>query len=300
MPMTRLSWPKDLEEGLNAHFGMDYRQHPEEWRMYMDTNNSNKAFEEIVEEYGFGAAVVKPEGGDYTRDEGGQGYTSRFTHDTIALSFAMTQEALEDNLYQAKGPKYAKALSRAMQYTKEIRCANVLNNATSGSYLGGDGKSLLATDHPTGAGDQSNKLATAASLSESSIEDTLLMIRNAKDYRGVPIFLKGVRLVVPTALEYAAVRLTQNPQRPDTSNRDISAIYKKSVFANEAAVVTNMTSSTDWGIKTDADEGLILMQRVKLQRGTYEEKGSGNMVYTARERYDEGWGNWRGYYGSAA
>jgi hypothetical protein len=299
MPMNRSSWPKDLEDGLNAHFGMAYHEVPEEHRQVFDINNSKKAFEEDVLEYGFGAAVVKAEGGDYTYDEGGQGWTARYTHNTIALGFAMTQEALEDNLYAEKGAKYSKALARALKHTKEIRCANVLNNAVDSGYLGGDGKSLLSTLHPlAGGGVASNMLATPADLSETSLEDVLIMVRKAKDDRGVPIAMRALRLVLPPELEFTGDRITMSTNRSGTADNDINAIRAKGVFNSDAAVITRLTDPDAWGVKTDAPEGLKLIQRVKVQRGTTEDYKTGNMIYTARERYSEGWTDWRGYYGS--
>lgn len=299
MAMTRATWPKDLEEGLNAHFGMTYRELPEEWRMVFTIESSKKSFEEDVLEYGFGAAVIKPEGGDYTLDEGGQAWTARYTHDTIALAFEMTQEALEDNLYGSIGAKYSKALARAMKYTKEIRCANHLNNATDTGYLGGDGKPLLSTTHPlAGGGTASNMLPTAADLSESSLEDVVTMIRKVKDDRGVPKAIKPVRLVIPPELEWTSGRILMSTLRPDSANNDVNVMKAKSVFSNEPAMITNFTDADAWGVKTDCPDGLKLIQRVKLQRGTVEDGKSGNMMYTARERYDEGWSDWRGYFGS--
>lgn len=297
--MTRNTWPKDLEEGLNAHFGMAYRDNPDEWREVFDIGSSSKAFEEEVLEVGFGAAAVKGEGADFATDEGGQGWTARFTHETIALAFEITQEALEDNLYASLGAKYSKALARALKHSKEIRCAAVLNNATNAAVKGGDGVSLLSTAHPLwGGGTASNKLAVAADLSETSLEEMLIQIRKAKDDRGVPIMLKALKLVLPPELEYTGIRVTKSPGRPGTGDNDVNAIVKKGVFGTDPAVMTYLTDPDQWFIKTDAPDGLKLLQRVKVQRGSNVDPRSGNYIYTARERYSQGHSDWRGCFGS--
>lgn len=299
MVMMRTSWPKDLEEGLNAHFGMEYRQYPDEWKMVFDMETSNKAFEEDVLEYGFGAAVEKAEGGDYTMDTGGQGWTKRYTHVTMALAFEITQEALEDNLYASLGTKYSRALARALKHAKEIKAAAVLNNATSGSYLGGDGKALLATDHPlVYGGTGSNKLTTDADLSEASLEELLIQVRKAKDDRGVPVMIRPTRLVVPPDLEYTATRILMSNGRPGTADNDTNAIRTRGVFGNDPAVMTYLTDADAWFVKTDAPQGLKMLQRVKVQRGSSQDPRSGNFIYTARERYVPGWTDWRGVFGS--
>lgn len=299
MPMNRATFPKDLEEGLNAHFGMAYRDYPEEFRDVFDLETSRKAFEEDVLNYGFGAASVKAEGGEFALDEGGQAWTARYTHETIALGFVITEEALEDNLYERQGPKYARALARSMRHTKEIKAAAVLNNAFSSSYAGGDGVALLSTAHPlAGGGTFSNKLATPADLSEQALEDIMIQIRRAKDDRGVPVALTAKRLIIPPELEFTAIRLLQSNLRPGGNDNDINALRAKGVFANDPAAITRLTDADAWFIKTDCPEGLKLFQRVGIQRGTMEDFRTGNMQYKCRERYSLGWTDPRSLYGS--
>lgn len=297
MAMNRSNWPKDLELGLNAHFGMAYKEKPDEWTAYMDIENSSKAFEEDVLEVGFGNAVVKPEGGEFTLDEGGQGWTARYHHNTIGLAFAMTQEALEDNLYGSLSAKYAKALARSLKNAKEIRCANLLNYATTGTHKGGDGVSLLSETHPLyNGGTASNTLSTSSDLTESALEDILVSIANCVDDRGIPIGLRAVKLVIPPQLQFVAKRILGSDKQSGTANNDINAV--KHVFNNEPAIVTRLSDTSAWFVKTDAPDGLKLFQRKKITRGTTEDYKTGNMIYMAHERYSEGWTDWRAIFGS--
>lgn len=297
--MNRTTFAKDLEEGLNAHFGMAYRSYPEEWSMIFDTDRSSKAFEEDVLEAGFGAAQVKPEGSAVGYDEGMQGWTARYVHETIALAFAITEEAVEDNLYQRLGPKYSKALARAMRHTKEIKGASILNNAYSAAATGGDGVSLLNDSHPLlNGGTFANKLATPADLSEQAIEDLLILIRKAVDDRGVPVALTAGKLVVPPELEYDAIRLTRSTMRVGTDFNDISAIVSKGVFSRDPTVITRLTDADAWFVTTDCPDGLKHMTRVGMKRGMQGDFETGNMRYKARERYSFGWTDPRGLYGS--
>ena len=299
MPMNRSTFAKDLEEGLNTHFGMAYTDRPQEWKMVFDEEGSSRAFEEDVLETGFGAAQVKPEGSAVGYDEGMQGWTARYVHETIALAFAITEEAIEDNLYSKLGPKYAKALARAMIHTKEIKGAAILNNAVSATHVGGDGVSLLSTAHPLlGGGVFSNKLATPADLSEQAIEDLLIQIRKATDDRGVPIALMAEKLIVPPELEYESIRLTRSTMRVGTPNNDISAIVAKGVFGSDPITMTRLTDPDQWFIKTDCPDGLKHMRRTSMQRGMQGDFETGNMRYKARERYAFGWTDPRSLYGS--
>jgi len=298
MVMRRSDFPKDLEPGLNAHFGMAYRDLPEEWREVYDTDSSGRAFEEDVLEVGFGAAPVKDEGENIAEDRGGQGWVARYDHKTIALSFSITEEAIEDNLYHRQGPKYARALARALKHTKEIEAANVLNRSTSGSYLGGDGQSLLSTAHPLwGGGTFSNRLPTPADLHETSVEDLLIMIRKCVDDRNVPIALSAKKVVIPPELEWVARRIFLSPNRPGTADNDINAVKSKGVFSSDPACITRLTDPSRWFIKTDVPEGLKLIKRTGIKRGMQEDFSTGNMRYKARERYSVGWTDPRGLFG---
>ena len=299
MAMNRASFPKDLEEGLNAHFGLEYREYPDEYTKVFDTFTSNKAFEEDVLTAGFGPAPIKAEGAAFAEDDARQGWSARYNHVTIGLKFAITQEALEDNLYMQLGARYARALARAIKETVEVMAANVLNRSTDSSYTGGDGKVLLATDHPLlGGGSGSNKLSVAADLSESALEDIFIQIRTAVDDRGLPIALKPKRLVIPPHLTYVAARLLRSIQRPGTNENDINAIRALGVIGEDVQVVTRLTDADRWFVKTDAMDGLKYFERVGLQRGMDEDFNTGNAVYKARRRCSFGWSDWRAVYGS--
>lgn len=297
--MNRTTHAKDLQEGLNAHFGMAYTDHPTEWDKIFMVENSRKAFEEDVLETGFGAAQIKAEGANVAYDMGGQGWTARYVHETIALAFAITEEAVEDNLYTRLGPKYARALARAMQHTKEIKGAAVINNSFDTNYAGGDGKPLFATDHPlVGGGTASNKLGTPADLSEQAIEDLLIQIRKMVDDRNVPIALRPGSLIVAPEGEYDAIRLTRSTMRVGTPNNDISAIVAKGVFNSEPITITRLTDADAWYMSTDCPEGMKHMRRVRMKRGVQGEFETGNMRYKARERYSFGWTDWRAMFAS--
>lgn len=301
MPMNRAQFKKQLQEGLNTVFGLEYRQHPEEWRDCFDVSNSNKAYEEDVLMSGLGAAVVKAEGAGVTYDSGAEQWTARYTHETVALAFAITEEAVEDGLYGNLGAKYSKALARSMQHTKEVKGANVLNNGFDSNYPGGDGKELFATDHPVATGGtQSNELATPADLSETSMEALLIQIRKAKDDRGLPMALQPIRLIVPPDEEYNAARLMLNPNRPETADRDINAgrARRSAFYSAGPAVITRLTDADAWFVKTDCPDGLKHMVRKKISRKVEGDFETGNMRYRARERYVFGWSDWRGAYGS--
>ena len=299
MAMNRASFPKDLEEGLNAHFGLEYREHPAEYTGVFDTSTSSKAFEEDVLMSGFGPAPIKGEGEAFSEDEARQGWTARYNHTTVGMKFAITQEAVEDNLYHQLGARYARALARSMRETKEVIAANILNRAFSGSYLGGDGKALLATDHPLlFGGTLSNKLATAADLSESSLEDLAIMIRTLVDDRSLPMAAKATRLIIPPQLMFEAARLVRSTYRPATGDNDINAIRSLGILGEDPHVVTRLTDTDAFFIKTDVMDGLKHFQRVNLQRGQEDDFNTGNAMYKARERYSFGWSDPRGLVGS--
>jgi hypothetical protein len=215
------------------------------------------------------------------------------------MKFAITQEAVEDNLYHQLGARYARALARSMRETKEVIAANILNRAFSGSYLGGDGKALLATDHPLlFGGTLSNKLATAADLSESSLEDLAIMIRTLVDDRSLPMAAKATRLIIPPQLMFEAARLVRSTYRPATGDNDINAIRSLGILGEDPHVVTRLTDTDAFFIKTDVMDGLKHFQRVNLQRGSEDDFNTGNMMYRARERFSFGWSDPRGLVGS--
>lgn len=296
--MNRASMPKGLQEGINTFFGMEYTQHPEEWRGCYDVEGSSKASEEDVLMVGFGAAQHKDEGGGVSYDQGYEGWASRYVHKTYALAFAITEEAVEDNLYVKLSQKYGKALARAMQHAKEIEGAAVFNNGFSGSYLGGDGKALLATDHPLmGGGVFSNTLAIAADFGETALEQIQIQIRKAVDDRNVPIALRATGLILPPELEWDADRLLMSEFRIGTANNDINAINKKNNL-RDPSIVTRLTDPDAWFVKTDAPDGMKHFNRVSMQKGTEGDFETGNLRYKARERYSFGWTDPRGLFGS--
>lgn len=298
--MTRAQFARLLQDGLNAQFGLEYNDYPEEYSQVFAVESSEKAYEEDVLLVGLGYASEKAEGGEYAEDAGREGWAKRYTHRTVALSFHVTEEAVEDNRYISLGTKYARALARSLRQTKEVYGANVFNFATDAARLGGDGKSLLAVDHPlVGGGVGSNALATPADLSESALEQILIQIRKAKDDRGLPVMLRAQKLVVAPENEYVARRLLGTDKQPGNANNDINAIKAKGIFGNEPTVLTNLTDADAWFVKTDATDGLKVFNRVKTvtPKVTIDDK-TGNFLYRARERYSEGWTDWRGLFGS--
>src|SRR3990167_2452196 len=217
MVMNRALFRRNLQEGMNTFFGLEYKKWPEEYRKFLYVDTSEKAYEEDGLMSGFGAAVVKPEGGAITYDSGQEAWVSRYVHETVALAFAITEEAEEDGLYGKLGAKYARELARSMQYTKEVKSADILNRAFNASYLGGDGLELCSTLHTlVGGGTFRNELATAADFSETSFEDALIDIAGFTDERGKPIMATANRIIVPRQLEFDVCRIIDNPNRPDT------------------------------------------------------------------------------------
>lgn len=297
--MNRSQFARQLEEGLNVVFGLDYRQHPEEWRGLFDIENSKKASEEDQLVTGFGAAVNKAEGAGVTYDEAQEAWSARYVMETIALAFEITEEAIEDNLYMSMGAKYSKALSRSMQHTKEIKGAAVYNNAFNSAFVGGDGKSLLAIDHPLVNNETfSNMLATPADFSETALEDILIQIRKAKDDRGIPVALKPKCIALPPELEYVATRILNSSLRPGTADNDVNAINSKGIFSAEPKIITRFTDPDAWFIRTDATDGMKHFSRVALKKTMKPDFETGNYRYKVRERYVNGWTDPRSVFGS--
>lgn len=298
--MTRAQFAKSLQDGLNAHFGLEYDEWPEEYSQVFDVEDSQKAFEEDVLMVGLGYASEKAEGGEYASDSGQEGWTKRYTHREVALSFDITEVAIEDNRYMKLGSKYSRALARSMRQTKEVYCANVLNNASDDNFAGGDGVGLLSVAHPlAGGGLAANELATPADLSESSLEQVLIMIRKAKDDRGLPKMIKPKKLIVAPDNEYNAIRIIGSANRPGTADNDINAIRSKGIFGNDPTVMTNLTDADGWFVKTDCPDGMKVMDRIKtvMPKATVD-SSTGNIKYRARARYSEGHTDWRALYGS--
>ena len=231
MAISRAQLAKELEPGLNALFGMEYQRYENEHAEIYDTVSSDRAFEEDVLLVGFGNAPTKVEGQGVSFDTASESYSARYTHETIALAFALTEEAIEDNLYDRLGARYTKALARSMAHTKQVKAASILNNAFNSSFTGGDGKELCATDHPLASGGTlSNELSTAADLNETSLENSLIDIANFKDDRDMILALRGMKLIVPTNLQFVADRLMVTPGRVGTSDNDINAVRNLSLI----------------------------------------------------------------------
>lgn len=299
MAMTRAQFARLLQEGLNTVFGLEYKRHPEEWRSCFDVSNSEKAFEEDQMITGFAGAAVKAEGTGVQFDEAMEGWTSRYTHETVALAFAITQEAIEDNLYMSMGAKYAKALARSMQHTKEIKAASLFNFATDAGSTYGDGQPMLSAVHPlVGGGVQSNILANT-DLSESALEDALILIRKMKDDRGIPVAIRPKSLIIPPELEYVAHRILRSKLRPGTADNDANAIRDMGIFGSDPKVITRITNPTSWFIKTDVNDGLRYFNRKSLKRTVDNDFHTGNYLYQTRERYSVGMTDFRGVVGSA-
>ncbi len=293
--MNRSDFRRQLQEGLNTVFGLEYDRHPEEWRDIFDVETSQKAYEEDVLMYGLGSAPVKPEGEAIEYDEGGESYVARYNHETIALGFAITEEAEEDGLYGSLGQKMSRALARSLLHTKEVKGANVLNNGFNAAFPGGDGVPLFSTAHPlAGGGTLSNRLTTPADLTEASLEELLLVIADWTDERGIPIRTSAIKLIVPTELQFVATRLLMTPYQTDTGDNNISAIYKLGSIRDGFTVNHRLTDPDAWFIKTDQPDGLKHFVRKAVSGGVEGDFETGNMRYKKRERYSFGWSDWRG------
>ena len=298
MPLNRALFTKQLNLGLNTVFGMEYDRYPEQWRALYSTEQSMKAFEEDVQMIGFGAAPTKAEGAMINYDSGREGFVSRYVHETVALAFAITEEAEEDGLYGSLGAKYARALARSMQQTKEVKGANVFNNAT-GTSVGGDGVSLLNDSHPLGGGGTaSNKLAVAADLSETSLESLLIQISEAVDDRSIPVALSGRKLAVPPQLVFIAERILKSNLRPGTADNDINALRNMGMIPEGVVVNQRFTDPDQYFILTDCPDGMKHFVRAPIKKAVEGDFETGNLRYKVRERYSFGFTDWRGVYGS--
>ena len=300
MAISRSQLVKELEPGLNALFGLEYKRYENQHTEIFDTENSDRAFEEEVMLSGFADAQVKPEGSGVTYDNAQETFTARYTHETIALAFSITEEAIEDNLYDRLASRYTKALARSMANTKQVKAANVLNNAFSSSYAGGDGKELCATDHPIIAGTFKNELTTAADLNETSLEQALIDIAAFVDERGLKIAARGMKLIIPSELQFTAERLMKSAQRVGTADNDINAIRSMGMVPQGYVVNNYLTDSAKWFIKTDVPNGMKMFNRSSISTKMEGDFDTGNVRYKARERYSFGWSDPRGIFGSNA
>ena len=300
MAISRAQLVKELEPGLNALFGLEYKNYADEWNEIFETETSDRAFEEEVMLAGFSNAAVKPEGSGVDYDDAQETFTARYTNETIALAFAITEEAIEDNLYDRLASRYTKALARSMASTKNIKGAAVLNNAFDSNFAGGDGKELCATDHPTLAGDFSNELATPAELNETSLEQSLIDIAAFTDERGLKIAAQGVKLIIPSALQFTADRLMNSAGRTGTADNDINAIRNMGMIPQGYTVNHYLTSAKKFFILTDVPNGLKHFNRSPIKTSMEGDFDTGNVRYKARERYVFGFSDPRGIFGSNA
>ena len=300
MAISRAQLVKELEPGLNALFGLEYKQYADEWTEIFDTETSDRAFEEEVMLAGFSNAAVKPEGQGVTFDDAQETFTARYTNETIALAFAITEEAIEDNLYDRLASRYTKALARSMASTKNIKGAAVLNNAFDSNFAGGDGVELCSTVHPTLAGTFSNELTTPAELNETSLEQSLIDIAALTDERGLKIAAQGVKLIIPSALQFTADRLMNSTGRVGTADNDINAIRNMGMIPQGYTVNHYLTSAKKFFIKTDVPNGLKHFNRSPIKTSMEGDFDTGNVRYKARERYVFGFSDPRGIFGSNA
>jgi len=301
MAISRSQLVKEQEPGLNALFGLEYNRYDNEHAEIFNTETSDRAFEEEVMLSGFGTAANKAEGAMVTFDQASEVYTSRYTHNTVALAFAITEEAIEDNLYDRLAGRYTRALARSMAQSKQITAANVLNNAfdTGGSFNGGDGKALCTTDHPlANGGTFRNELSTAADLSETSLEQSLIDIAAFVDERGLKIALQGRKLIIPKELQFTAERIMRSPQRVGTADNDINAMANMGMIP-EGYRINHFLNDTDaFFIMTDAPNGMKHFVRSPIKTAIEGDFDTGNVRFKARERYSFGFSDPRGIFGS--
>ena len=299
MAISRQQLVKELEPGLNALFGLEYKRYDNEHAEIYDTENSDRAFEEEVMLSGFAQAQVKPEGSGVTFDNAQETFTARYSHETIALAFAITEEAIEDNLYDRLASRYTKALARSMANTKQVKAANVLNNAFNASFTGGDGVELCSRLHPlANGGVLANELATASDLSETALEQSLIDIAAFVDERGLKIALQGVKLVIPKELQFTADRILNTPQRVGTADNDINAMANMGMIPQGYRVNHYLTDTDAFFIMTDAPNGMKMFVRSPIKTAVEGDFDTGNVRFKARERYSFGFSDPRGIFGS--
>lgn len=290
---------KLLKPGLNAVWGKEYTEHPMEYRDLFDTEPSTMAYEEEVLVPGFGLAPVKEQGAATQYDSTSQGYTARYTHVSYGLGFVVTREAIDDNQYERRALGSTRDLAFSFRQTKENVAANVYNRGFNSSYTGGDGKELLATDHPIQGGTFSNELATPADLSEASVEDLCIQIMNAVNDRGLKISLMPRCLVVPTALSFEATRILKSVNQNDTANNAINALRSMGVFPEGVKINHYLTDADAWFIRTNAPRGMKHFERTAAEFAQDQDFDTSNLKYKGYERYSFGWTDPRGLYGSA-
>ena len=299
MAISRAQLAKELEPGLNALFGLEYNRYENETDDIFEEESSDRAFEEEVMLGGFSTAPVKGEGTAISFDDAQETYTARYTHETIALAFSITEEAIEDNLYDRLASRYTKALARSMAQTKQIKGAAILNNAfTAGASAIGDGAALCSTAHPSLSGNQTNLLATAADLNETSLEQMLIEIAGMTDERGLKIAIRGMKLIIPKELQFIAERVINSNLRSGTADNDTNAMKNMGMLPEGAVVNHFLTDSDAYFIKTDAPNGFKFFNRSPIKTAMEGDFDTGNMRFKARERYSFGVSDWRTVFGT--
>ena len=301
MAISRAQLLKELLPGLNALFGLEYARYGEEHKEIYETETSERSFEEETKLSGFSAAPVKNEGSAIAYDNAQEAWTARYNHQTIALGFSLTEEAIEDNLYDSLSARYTKALARAMAYTKQVKAAAVINNGfnTNGSYNGGDGVPLYSTAHPlVSGGTNSNTQSTPADLNETSLEAAVIQIAGWTDERGLLIAAKPKKLIVPPALQFVATRLLETQLRVGTTDNDINAIMNNGSIPDGYAINHFLTDTNGYYLTTDVPNGMKHFERTPLQNSMDGDFDTGNVRYKSRERYSFGWSDPLGMWGS--
>ena len=298
MAISRAQLLKELLPGLNALFGMEYSRYGEEHKEIYETETSERSFEEETKLSGFSAAPVKPEGQAIAYDNAQEAWTARYNHETIALGFSVTEEAVEDNLYDSLSKRYTKALARAMAYTKQVKAAGVLNNAFAVGVTGGDGVSLCNASHPLISGGTNSNRLTASDLNETSLEAAVIQIAGWTDERGLLIAAKPRKLIVPPALMFTAKRLLDTELRVATADNDINALKAMGSIPEGYRVNHFLTDVNAWFLTTDVPNGLKHFVRTPLQNSMDGDFDTGNVRYKSRERYSFGWSDPLGVFGS--
>jgi hypothetical protein len=300
MAISRAQLLKELLPGLNALFGLEYARYGEEHKEIYETETSERSFEEETKLSGFSAAPVKNEGAAIAYDNAQEAWTTRYNHETIALGFSITEEAIEDNLYDSLSARYTKGLARAMAYTKQVKAAAVLNNGFSSSYPGGDGQALFSTAHPlVSGGTNSNTPSTQVDLNETSLEAAVIQIAAWTDERGLLIAAKPKKMIVPPALMFVADRLLETELRVGTNDNDINAIKNMGAVPEGYTVNHFLTDTNAWFLTTDVPNGMKHFVRTPLQNSMDGDFDTGNVRYKARERYSFGWSDPLGMWGSS-
>ena len=299
MAISRAQLLKELLPGLNALFGLEYARYGEEHKEIYETETSERSFEEETKLSGFTAAPVKNEGSAIRYDNAQEAWTARYNHETIAQGFSLTEEAIEDNLYDSLSSRYTKALARSMAYTKQVKAASVINNGFSSAYAGGDGVALFSTAHPLiNGGTNANTPATAADLNETSLEAAVIQIAAWTDERGLLIAAKPRKLIIPSALQFVATRLLETSLRVGTTDNDINALKNNGSIPEGYTINHFLTDTNGWYLTTDVPNGMKHFVRVPMATGMDGDFDTGNVRYKARERYSFGWSDPLGMYGS--